>query len=174
MRGVGFIISLVVVVVCLFLASGAWTYYTGHEYWQTDKAGLATGFIHGAIAPIMIVIGIFSDYGIYETNNSGWFYDLFFIFGILIVWAGAGGSRHIIKNYYNAPGQKLPDSHKKEIEKLVEKHVSKKLKDDQKSKKPKVGIKEKLISKIFRKKEKPDFKEEEIKSPIKVKKGKKK
>ncbi|MEA3329532.1 MAG: hypothetical protein U9Q06_02195 [Nanoarchaeota archaeon] len=173
MRALGFILSLIVVVGGLFLASGVWTYYAGHEYWETDKAGVPTGFIHGAIAPIMIIGGIFTDYGIYEVNHTGWWYDLFFVIGFLFVWAGgSGGTRHVIKNYYDSNqksgNKRLHSDDLKEINEMIKKHVSKKL--VKKSKKETVP-KKRFLKNLFKKK--TVFKEEEIKKPIKVGKRKK-
>ncbi len=152
MRGFWFILSLIVVVSSLFLASGVWTYYPNHEYWQTNSANFPTGFMHGSIAPVMLVAGIFSDYGIYETNNSGWFYDLFFIIGFLLVWAGGSGSSHVIKNYYQNQNndKNLKKDDLKEINKLIEKNVSQKVNKSNKSKdKNEKGFFKKLISKIL-------------------------
>ncbi len=180
MRGFGFIVSLIVVATGLFLASGVFTYYAGDVYWATDRAGFPTGFIHGAIAPVIIVVGVFSDYGIYEVNNSGWFYDLFFILGILFVWAGgSGGTKNVIQNYYHhpdsqsQPAQSSGRLHKddlKELSKMVDKKISKKIK------RRKVKKKRNWFSGWFKKgKEKKGLKktilkEEEVKKPIKVKK----
>ena len=151
MRGFGFILSLIIIIGSLFLASGFWTYYPGHEYWQTSRAGLTSGFIHGAIAPIMIIAGIFTDYRVYEPNNIGWFYDFIYIIGIMIAWGGAGGSRHIIKNYYNSD-EKLGKEDLKKIDKIVEQKIENS-KSKRKKKKEEVsekGIFGRLIKKFRR------------------------
>jgi hypothetical protein len=168
MRELWFIISLVVVVGGLFLASGVWTYYPGHEYWQTDKAGFPTGFIHGAIAPVMLIVGVFSNYGIYESNNIGWFYNLFYIIGFMLVWAGgSGGTSHVIKNYYQNQDQEPQRMHKDDIHKIskiVEKNLGKKSQD----KKSQNKHKKSFLKKIFSKKE---LNEKPVEEPIKTKKS---
>jgi hypothetical protein len=170
MGRLSFILSLVLVVGGLFLASGVWTYYPGHEYWTSHRAGVPTGLIHGAIAPIMLIVSIFTSYGIYEANNFGWFYDLFFIIGFLFVWAGGSGStRNVIKNYYNDKNQGDQRLHKddlNEINKMIEKHVSKKVEESKNKEKPKVSFFKKLFSK------KNQISEKEVKKPIKISKKK--
>jgi len=54
-----------------------------------NPAGFFWGIWHGWIAPISIVIGLF-DNGVrlYESDNTGWFYDLGFYISII---AGFGG-----------------------------------------------------------------------------------
>ena len=56
----------------------------------TDKpAGFFWGVWHGWIAPISLIIGIFKDnIRIYETANTGWWYDLGFYAAII---SGFGG-----------------------------------------------------------------------------------
>ena len=47
-----------------------------------DPPGFFMGIIHGAIAPFALIIGFFSEVRIYAFPNSGWWYDLGFMFGI--------------------------------------------------------------------------------------------
>jgi hypothetical protein len=52
-------------------------------------AGFFWGIWHGWIAPISLIIGIFNhDIRVYETLNSGWWYDLGFYMAIV---GGFGG-----------------------------------------------------------------------------------
>lgn len=117
-----FIFSLMVIVCALFLASGVYTYYPGHENWDNEDAGIFTGFIHGAIAPIMVLGSLISEYRIYEPNNNGWFYDFSFVLGILIAWAGTtkGGTR-IVNKYYNRESRE--NSTLQSIEKKIDEKI---------------------------------------------------
>lgn len=46
-------------------------------------AGFFSGIWHGWIAPISLVLSIFTDARIYEVNNTGFFYDLGFYMAII-------------------------------------------------------------------------------------------
>jgi hypothetical protein len=52
-------------------------------------AGFLMGIWHGWIAPISLIVGIFKDgVRVYETNNTGWWYDFGFYIAII---SGFGG-----------------------------------------------------------------------------------
>lgn len=54
-----------------------------------EPAGFFTGVWHGWIAPISLIVGIFTDgVRIYEPDNTGWWYDLGFYIAVI---AGFGG-----------------------------------------------------------------------------------
>ncbi|HAP44086.1 MAG TPA: hypothetical protein DD477_11935 [Spirochaetaceae bacterium] len=53
-----------------------------------NPAGFFTGFWHGLIAIVSLIRGLFQPHiRIYETANSGWWYDL----GFFLAIAGLGG-----------------------------------------------------------------------------------
>ena len=55
----------------------------------TEPAGFFTGIWHGWIAPISLIVGLFSDgIRVYEINNTGWWYDLGFYMAVI---SGFGG-----------------------------------------------------------------------------------
>lgn len=59
------------------------------SYTSSDPAGFFWGVWHGWIAPISLIMGIFKEnIRIYETMNTGWFYDLGFYIAII---SGFGG-----------------------------------------------------------------------------------
>lgn len=63
-------------------------------YTLDDPAGFFWGVWHGWIAPIALIIGLFKDnIGIYETMNTGWFYDLGFYIAIISGFGGLSISR---------------------------------------------------------------------------------
>lgn len=67
----------------------------GGNYSPTDPAGFFTGIWHGWIAPISLILGLFNkDITIYETFNTGWWYDFGFYISII---AGFGGIRLLRK-----------------------------------------------------------------------------
>ena len=47
--------------------------------------GFLVGILHGLIAPLSLVAGIFLDIRIYSQNHVGWWYDLGFLLG-LVPW----------------------------------------------------------------------------------------
>jgi len=56
---------------------------------KDDPAGFFSGVWHGWIAPISLVIGFFNnEVRLYETANTGWWYDLGFYIAII---SGFGG-----------------------------------------------------------------------------------
>jgi len=157
----GLLISVGLIILAMFLANSNFSYFAGDVYWQTDKAGFLSGLIHGILAPIFLVAQIFTDYTMYELNNSGWFYNLGFLIGLLFVWGGGGkGTNSVVKNYYNMPkGQKgkpvslkLSEEDHNRIEKTVEKKIDQKIKQSENTEKPKDSI---LVSLFNSKKNKP-------------------
>lgn len=63
-------------------------------YTSDNPAGFFWGIWHGWIAPISLVIGTFKgNIGIYETMNTGWFYDLGFYIAIISGFGGLSLSR---------------------------------------------------------------------------------
>jgi len=55
-------------------------------------AGFWIGLWHGIISVVTLVIGIFDDsVRVYETHNTGAWYDFGFLFGVIAIW---GGSSH--------------------------------------------------------------------------------
>jgi hypothetical protein len=63
---------------------------------DAQPAGFWAGFWHGAIAPIAFFVGLFNPgVRMYETNNSGGWYDLGFLLGASMSLGGStfrGGS----------------------------------------------------------------------------------
>ena len=52
-------------------------------------AGFWRGLWHGIIAPIMFFVSLFKEnVGIYETHNTGAWYNLGFILGLMIIFGG--------------------------------------------------------------------------------------
>ena len=65
----------------------------------THQAGFFWGVWHGWIAPISLLIGLFDHHiSIYETYNTGWFYDLGFYAAIISGFGGFSLSRKRRKN----------------------------------------------------------------------------
>jgi hypothetical protein len=56
-----------------------------------DGPGFFMGIVHGLIAPIALVGGIFTDVRTYAFPNGGWWYDFGFILGIG-AWGGGGAA----------------------------------------------------------------------------------
>lgn len=58
-------------------------------YTSSDPAGFFWGIWHGWIAPISLIISLFDhNIAIYETTNTGWWYDFGFYIAII---SGFGG-----------------------------------------------------------------------------------
>ena len=64
------------------------------SYSQTDPANFLSGIWHGWIAPISLILGIFNpSHRVYETLNSGWWYDFGFYIAIISGFGGLSLSR---------------------------------------------------------------------------------
>ena len=68
----------------------------GGNYGPDQPAGFFTGIWHGWIAPFSLILGLFnSSITIYESFNTGWWYDFGFYMAII---AGFGGLQLVRKN----------------------------------------------------------------------------
>lgn len=64
------------------------------SYTSNKPAGFLSGIWHGWIAPISLIIGIFKPgIRVYETVNSGWWYDFGFYMAIISGFGGISISR---------------------------------------------------------------------------------
>ena len=64
------------------------------SYSLAKPANLLSGIWHGWIAPISLILGIFNpDHRVYETLNSGWWYDFGFYIAIISGFGGLSLSR---------------------------------------------------------------------------------
>jgi hypothetical protein len=67
----------------------------GGNYSPIEPAGFFSGIWHGWIAPFSLILGLFNkDITIYESFNTGWWYDFGFYMSII---AGFGGLRLLRK-----------------------------------------------------------------------------
>ena len=63
-------------------------------YTPGEPAGFFSGVWHGWIAPISLIIGFFNrDIRIYETYNTGWWYDLGYYIAVISGFGGVTLSR---------------------------------------------------------------------------------
>ena len=63
-----------------------------------DPAGFFSGIWHGWIAPLSLILGIFTDnIRVYEMNNTGWWYDLGFYMAIISGFGGISLTRKKMK-----------------------------------------------------------------------------
>ncbi len=68
-----------------------------------EPAGFFTGIWHGWIAPLSLIIGLFNHaIRIYETNNTGWWYDLGFYIAIISGFGGVALRRGSSKRHDSA------------------------------------------------------------------------
>ena len=81
--------TLMMVGLALILTSCA----PGNLKFDMDPAGFWAGLWHGFISLFTFIISLFTnEVGIYESNNTGWSYNLGFILGIMIFYGGGTGS----------------------------------------------------------------------------------
>lgn len=64
------------------------------SYTADNPAGFFWGVWHGWVAPISLIIGLFSEnIRVYETANTGWWYDLGFYIAVISGFGGLSLSR---------------------------------------------------------------------------------
>jgi hypothetical protein len=82
-------LGIAALVVAAFVLAGC---VAGDARFDTSPAGFWHGLWHGIIAPVMLVVGIFSDTArVYEVNNTGGWYDFGFLIGVTSFW----GAKHV-------------------------------------------------------------------------------
>lgn len=98
----------------------------GDSRYTDEAAGFWAGLWHGAISLITLIISFFSDtVRIYELNNSGGWYDLGFLLGVLCIWGSSWGTG--MKK--TGIGKSKRDKEWEEIGEKVEKKVMRKMKE---------------------------------------------
>lgn len=86
----------VVVTACVFLftVGCAGCFPGGDAYSPLERAGFFSGIWHGWIAPISLIVSIFSDsVRIYEPYNTGWWYDFGFYIAVIAGFGSIALSR---------------------------------------------------------------------------------
>ena len=94
------------------------------QFSEQEPAGFFYGIWHGIISFITLIIHIFNDgVMVYETSNTGGWYDFGFLFGVTSIW---GGGCHI---KCKSTKDKKTDKEWDEIGDKVEIKVMRKLKE---------------------------------------------
>jgi hypothetical protein len=94
------------------------------QFTEQSPAGFFYGLWHGVISFISLIIHLFNDgVLVYETNNTGGWYDFGFLIGVSSVW---GGGCHIS---CKSKAQKKYDQEWEEVGEKVENKVMCKLKE---------------------------------------------
>ena len=74
------------------------------KFTAETPAGFFTGIWHGWIAPISLILGLFNpDIRVYESFNTGWWYDFGFYIAIISGFGGIAFTRK--KNKTNGSAQ---------------------------------------------------------------------
>lgn len=75
---------------CVIASTSFGGCFPGNGVYTNDSpAGFFSGIWHGWIAPISLTTGFFNDeIRIYETNNTGWWYDFGYYIAVI---SGFGG-----------------------------------------------------------------------------------
>lgn len=94
------------------------------QFTEQNQAGFFYGLWHGVISFITLIVHIFNDgVMVYETTNTGGWYDFGFLIGVTSIW---GGGCHI---KCKSARDKKTDKEWEEIGDKVEIKVMRKLKD---------------------------------------------
>jgi hypothetical protein len=90
---------LVVVLLLALVVIGYGCFPQNGSNTKEDPAGFFKGIWHGWIAPLSLIVSIFSQsVRIYEINNTGWWYDLGFYMAVISGFGGLALSRKESKN----------------------------------------------------------------------------
>jgi len=94
------------------------------QFTQDDPAGFWYGLWHGVISVVSLIVHIFNEnVAVYETNNTGGWYDFGFLLGVICIWSGGS---HI--NCKSAT-EKRREKEWEEVGEKVERKVMRKLKE---------------------------------------------
>lgn len=64
------------------------------RYTSDSPAGFFSGIWHGWIAPVSLIVGLFTDdVRLYEPDNTGWWYDAGFYIAVIAGFGGIALSR---------------------------------------------------------------------------------
>ena len=95
------------------------------QFTAETPAGFWIGLWHGAIAPLTLIVGIFSDgLEIYERSNRGGWYDFGLISGLLAFW---GGGSHTATRRASRHARRRSDAEWEEIGRKVEMKIQRKI-----------------------------------------------
>ena len=93
------------------------------QFTQDNPAGFWYGLWHGIIAVITLIIHVFNEnVAVYEIHNTGGWYDLGFLMGVICIW---GGSSHVS---CKTAAEKKREKEWEEVGSKVETKVMQKLK----------------------------------------------
>lgn len=96
-----------------------------NQFTADHPAGFWYGLWHGIIAVIALIIHLFNDSVlVYETHNSGGWYDFGFLLGVITIWSGGGFHLKC-----KTTAQKQREQEWDEIGEKVEAKVMRKLKE---------------------------------------------
>ena len=94
------------------------------QFTQDNPAGFWYGLWHGIIAVITLIIHVFNEnVAVYEIHNTGGWYDLGFLMGVICIW---GGSSHVS---CKTAAEKKREKEWEEVGSKVETKVMQKLKE---------------------------------------------
>ncbi len=87
---------IVLLTVMFLLITFSGCFPGGNTYSSQEPAGFFSGIWHGWIAPLTLIVGLFKDeVRIYETFNTGWWYDFGFYIAVIAGFGGIALSRKV-------------------------------------------------------------------------------
>ena len=87
-------ISIILLILTIVLITMTGCIPGDGTYTTSDPAGFFWGIWHGWIAPVSLIVGLFNhSIRVYETINTGWWYDFGFYIAIISGFGGLSLSR---------------------------------------------------------------------------------
>ena len=66
---------------------------SGEVLADSSPAGFLMGVWHGFTIMFTFIVSLFTDsVGVYEVHNTGWPYNLGYLFGVMVFFSGSGGA----------------------------------------------------------------------------------
>ena len=123
------------------------------QFSQETPAGFWWGIWHGIISVISLIVHIFNEnVAVYETHNTGGWYDFGFLLGVIFVWRGSWhvNCRLVEKRQHEKEGDEVGQKVEKKVMRKLQKWAEEEDAGDADKKWEEIGekVEEKLKRKI--------------------------
>ena len=87
------VLPILIICAAFFACAPGGNPLAGEAMAQQPPAGFLLGVWHGFTVMFTFIVSLFADsVGVYEVHNTGWPYNLGYVFGIMMFFSGSGGA----------------------------------------------------------------------------------